>query len=280
MFRVFPNIASIDVGSSSVILLVAKKENNNVYALVQKEEVYKFNENNFDNLCEILEKFRSLANMLGAKIKAIAITEAILKPDYQDEILRLIEKHIWIKASIVSKEEEAKLSYKAGAELYGQDILTVNIGKRSTEFYNGKKFLNIPIGALTLSEQMGSIPGPEYKKWAKSYFKEINFKPFVKKDSYFVGGTAIALAMLSKEMKEFDIKAIEGQTISIAEIERAIIHLSNLSKDLRNAVPGLEHGRGDNIICGLYMLLSLCEKLKIDSIKVSTRSLIFGLLYD
>jgi exopolyphosphatase/guanosine-5'-triphosphate,3'-diphosphate pyrophosphatase len=56
--------------------------------------------------------------------------------------------------------------------------------------------------------------------------------------------------------------------------------LSNLSGELRNAMPGLEQGRGDVIICGLYWLRSLCEKLKIDSLKISTLGLRYGLLSD
>jgi len=280
MFNAFPHIASIDIGSHSTILLVARKEENIVKALVQKIEVCRLSEDNFEKLCEILADYRRLAHSLGAEIKAVAMTEAARKIKKQKELLQAVEKEVWVKPRIISGEEEAELSYKAVSKIYGQGVLTVDVGGGSTEFANGKNFLSVPIGALALYKQMGAIPGPEYKKWAKDFFKEINLKPFAKRDTYFVGGTAVALGMLVKEMKHFDANALEGQTIFVADIERIIIHLSNLSADLRNAVPGLEQGRGDVIICGLYWIRSLCEKLKTDSIKISTLGLRFGLLYD
>jgi exopolyphosphatase/guanosine-5'-triphosphate,3'-diphosphate pyrophosphatase len=290
MFNAFPHIASIDIGSHSTILLVAKKEENGIKALVQKIEVCRLGEDihvngkiskdRLESLCDILAKFRGLAHSLGAELKAVAMTEAMRNAKNQEEVLRAAERVLWIKPRIVSGEEEAELSYKAVSNVYGQGILTVDAGGSSTELSTGKNFLSIPIGALELFENMGAIPGPEYKKWAKDFFKSINLKPFMKRDAYFVGGTAVALGMLAKEMKHFDADALEGQTVFIADVERVIIHLSNLSKELRNAMPGLEQGRGDVIICGLYWLRSLCEKLKIDSIRISTLGLRFGLLCD
>jgi exopolyphosphatase/guanosine-5'-triphosphate,3'-diphosphate pyrophosphatase len=280
MFKAFPHIASIDIGSHSTILLVAKKEDGKLKPLVQKIEVCRFGENSLETLCEILANFRTLAHSLGAEIKAVAMTEAMRKAQNQEEILQAVERVVWTKPRIISGEEEARLSYKAVSKAYGTDIVTVDVGGRSTELSNGKKFLSLPVGALALYEQMGAIPGPEYKKWAKDFFKGMDLKPYAKKEACFIGGTAVALGMLAKEMKTFDASVLEWQTIFIADIERIIIHLSNLSGDLRNAMPGLEHGRGDVVICGLYWIRSLCEKLKIDSMKISTLGLRFGLLCD
>jgi exopolyphosphatase/guanosine-5'-triphosphate,3'-diphosphate pyrophosphatase len=280
MFKAFPHIASIDIGSHSTILLVAKKEEDGLKPLVQKIEVCRFSENNLEALCEILTKFRALAHSLGAEIKAVVMTEAMRKAQNQEEILQAVERVVWTKPRIISGEEEAHLSYKAVSKAYGTDIVTIDVGGRSTELSNGKKFLSLPVGALALYEQMGSIPGPEYKKWAKDFFKGMDLKPYAKREAYFIGGTAVALGMLVKGMKTFDANALEQQAISFADTEKVIIHLSNLSSDLRNAMPGLEHGRGDVIICGLYWVRSLCERLKIDTIKISTLGLRFGLLCD
>jgi exopolyphosphatase/guanosine-5'-triphosphate,3'-diphosphate pyrophosphatase len=279
MFSAFPHIASIDIGSHSTILLIAKKEDDIVRALVQKIEICRLGEDSLEKLCEILTNFRRLAHSLGAEIKAVAMTEAARRIKNQKEFLQAVEKAVWVKPHVISGEEEAELSYKAVSKVYGQGVLTIDVGGGSTELANGKNFLSISVGALSLYKQMGAIPGPEYKKWAKDFFKETNLKPFAKREAYFVGGTAVALGMLVKEMKNFEASALEGQTIFVADIERIIIHLSNLSAELRNAMPGLEQGRGDVIICGLYWIRSLCEKLKVDSIKISTLGLRFGLLY-
>jgi len=280
MFKAFPHIASIDIGSHSTILLVAKKEENGLKPLVQKIEVCRFGKDSLETLCEILTRFRTTAHSLGAEIKAVAMTEAMRQAENQEEILQMVERVVWVKPRIISGEEEAQLSYKAVSKAYGQNIITIDVGGRSTELSNGKKFLSLPVGSLALYEQMGSIPGPEYKKWLKEFFKGMDLKPYAKRETCFIGGTAVALGMLVKEMKTFDANILEWQTIFVADIERVIIHLSGLSRELRNAMPGLEQGRGDVIICGLYWIRSLCERLKIDSIKISTLGLRFGLLCD
>ncbi|GHV11470.1 bifunctional 3-dehydroquinate synthase/phosphatase [Fibrobacterales bacterium] len=277
-FSAFPHIASIDIGSHSTILLVAKKNGDNLQTLFQKVEVCRIGEDCLEKLSEILNSFRGIAHSLGAEIKAVAMTEATRKAENQNEILQAVEKALWVKPRIISGEEEAKLSYKAISKVYGEGILSVDVGGGSTEFANGKNYISVPVGALALYKKFGAIPSPEYKKWTKETFKEMNLKPFAKRDTYFVGGTAVALGMLVRDLKTFDEKLLEGQTVFTADIERVIIHLSNLSADLRNTLPGLENGRGDLIICGLYWIRSLCEKLKIDSIRISTLGLRFGLL--
>jgi exopolyphosphatase/guanosine-5'-triphosphate,3'-diphosphate pyrophosphatase len=113
MFKAFPHIASIDIGSNSTILLVAKKEENNLRALVQKIEIYRLGEENLDRLCSILAGFRSLAHSLGAEIKAVAMTEAARKAKNQEELLQIVEEVLWVKPRIISGEQEAELSYKA-----------------------------------------------------------------------------------------------------------------------------------------------------------------------
>ena len=275
MFKSFPNQASIDIGSNSVILLIA---DTNLKALVQKIETCRLGEDSLEKLCDILSGYRALAHSLGAEIKAVAMTEAARNFENREELLNAVEKVLWVKPRIISGEEEAALCYKAVSRVYGEGIVTVDVGGGSTELSNGKNFASMPVGAVSLYKRMGSIPGPEYKKWAKEFFKENPVKQYAKKDTYFVGGTAVALGMLAKEMQTFDPDTLEGQTIFVADIERVIIHLSNLSKELRGSLPGLENGRGDIIICGLYWFNSLCERLKIDSIKISTLGLRFGLL--
>ena len=44
-------------------------------------------------------------------------------------------------------------------------------------------------------------------------------------------------------------------------------------------LPGLGNGRHEVIICGLFWLRSLLEKLRVETFKISTAGLRFGLLY-
>ena len=74
--------------------------------------------------------------------------------------------------------------------------------------------------------------------------------------------------------------AIEGLELSINDLDAVTTRISNLSKELRAMLPGLENGRHEVIICGLFWLKSLLEKLRVETFKISTAGLRFGLLYE
>jgi len=285
--------ATIDIGSHSCLLLIASWEDtplgSRLVPKIQKVEVCRLGEDihgegrispeRLSELTAILSRFRATVHSLGAKIEAAVMTEAMRKASNPEEVLDACEKALWIRPRVISGEEEAHLTYRAVAGWHGKDIVTLDVGGGSSELSQGKEFLSIPVGALKLFKQMGAIPGPEYKSWSKEVFKELNLKPFAKKQLFLVGGTATALAMLHRGDNRFDAQALEGSELTPADLDRIITRLCDLSKELRAALPGLEHGRSDIIICGLYWIRSLVEKLKVESFRISTAGLRFGLLY-
>lgn len=286
--------ASVDIGSHSTILLIAdfEKDENGKEILqpkIQKVEICRLGEDVFnfgriteerlDALSKILNEFRSTAHALGAEIKACAMTEASRRAENGDEVIAAVEKALWVKPRIISGEEEAAYTFRAVEEWHGEGFVTVDIGGGSTEISDGKKAISIPVGALFLFKKMGAIPGPEYKKWEKEELKGNPLRPYAKKPVYLVGGTATALAMVFLNLSEFDFKTIEGVEMNLEQLEKVITKISNVSKELRGSMPGLEKGRSDVIICGLFWLRSLLLRLHAESFCISTAGLRFGLLY-
>ena len=301
--------ATVDIGSHSCILLIAAFEPDETTAegtaaenvpektapkmkLVPKlqkveicrlgEDIYEqgsITEERIQELSRIMTKFRMDLHALGADLKAVAMTEAMRRASNPDQVIEAVEKAIWVKPRIISGEEEANLTFRSVREWHGNDLVTIDVGGGSTEISNGDRSISIPVGALKLFKAMGPIPGPEYKKFVKETFKEVSFKGFTKKQIYLIGGTGTALAMVYLDKAQFDYKAIEGLELSLADLEAVTTRISNLSKELRAMLPGLENGRSDVIICGLFWLKSLLEKLRVESFKISTAGLRFGLLY-
>ena len=216
-------------------------------------------------LVRIMTKFRMDLHALGADLKAVAMTEAMRKAENQEEVINAVEKALWFRPRIISGEEEGKLTYRSVKEWHGEGIVTIDIGGGSTELSNGETTFSIPVGALKMFKSMGPIPGPEYKKFVKETFKEVSFKGMTKKPVYLIGGTGTALAMVYLDKPQFDYKAIEGLEMSINDLDAVTTRISNLSKELRAMLPGLENGRSDIIICGLFWLKSLLEKLRVES---------------
>ncbi|MBQ3839546.1 MAG: phosphatase [Fibrobacter sp.] len=247
------------------------------------EDIYdsgRISEEKIQDLCRIMTKFRMDLHALGVELKAAAMTEAMRRAENQEEVLDAVEKALWMRPRIISGEEEAALTYRSVKEWHGEGIVTIDIGGGSTEISNGATGFSIPVGALKMFKAMGPIPGPEYKKFVKETFKEISFKGMTKKPVYLIGGTGTALAMVFKNLSQFDYKAIEGLEMSLSDLEAVTTRISNLSKELRAMLPGLENGRSDVIICGLFWLRSLLEKLRVETFRISTAGLRFGLLYE
>ena len=294
-------IATVDIGSHSCILLIAAFEDAPATedgaaprkVLVPKlqkvevcrlgEDIYecgKITEKRIKELEAIMTKFRMDLHALGANLKAAVMTEAMRNAENPDEVIAVVEHALWVKPRIISGEEEGKLTYRSVKEWHGEGIVTIDIGGGSTELSNGDTTFSIPVGALKMFKAMGPIPGPEYKKFVKETFKEVSFKGMTKKPVYLIGGTGTALAMVYLNKQQFDYKAIEGLELSISDLEAVTTKISNLSKELRAMLPGLENGRHEVIICGLFWLRSLLEKLRVETFKISTAGLRFGLLYE
>lgn len=246
------------------------------------EDIYEhgcITENRIQELSKIMIKFRMDLHALGADLKAVAMTEAMRKASNPDEVIEAVEKAVWVKPRIITGEEEGKLTFRSVKEWHGKDIVTIDIGGGSTELSNGDTTFSLPVGALKMFKAMGPIPGPEYKKFVKENFKDVSFKGMTKKTVYLIGGTGTALAMVFLDKPQFDYKAIEGLELTINDLDAVTTRITNLSKELRAMLPGLENGRSDVIICGLFWLKSLLEKLRVDSFRISTAGLRFGLLY-
>ena len=256
---------------------------------LQKVEVCRLGEDIYEHgkitperiheLVQIMTKFRMDLHALGADLKAVAMTEAMRKAENPDEVIEAVEKAVWVKPRVITGEEEGKLTYRSVKEWHGTGFVTIDIGGGSTELSNGETTFSIPVGALKMFKAMGPIPGPEYKKFIKETFKDLSFKGMTKKPIYLIGGTGTALAMVFLNKQVFDYKAIEGLELSLSDLEAVTTRITNLSKELRAMLPGLENGRHEVIICGLFWLRSLLEKLRVNTFKISTAGLRFGLLY-
>ena len=246
------------------------------------EDIYehgKITPERIQELVQIMTKFRMDLHALGADLKAVAMTEAMRKAENPDEVIEAVEKAVWVKPRVITGEEEGKLTYRSVKEWHGSGFVTIDIGGGSTELSNGETTFSIPVGALKMFKAMGPIPGPEYKKFIKETFKDLSFKGMTKKPIYLIGGTGTALAMVFLNKQVFDYKAIEGLELSLSDLEAVTTRITNLSKELRAMLPGLENGRHEVIICGLFWLRSLLEKLRVNTFKISTAGLRFGLLY-
>lgn len=284
--------ASIDIGSHSTLLLIASWDEHEgkprLMPKVQKAEVVRLGEDlhstgeissgRLAELVTVLTRYRQTIHALGANLESVVLTEAVRKASNQETVVSAVSKALWQDPRVIEGTEEAKLSWVAVAHWHGVEQVTIDVGGGSTELSQGRDFLSIPVGALRLKNQMGVIPGPEYKKWSKETFSGLELKTFAKKPVTLVGGTAVAMAMLHLNLSQYEWASIEGVELSMEDLDKGIQRVSDLSKELRAQLPGLENGRSEIIVCGMFWIRSLLEKLKTERFHISTLGLRFGVL--
>ncbi|NLB64500.1 MAG: phosphatase [Fibrobacter sp.] len=292
MFSLRP--ASIDIGSHSVLLNIAAWDEVNGLARlvpkVQKSQILRLggelHQNNaisellLEEVRKALLGYRQDIYALGANLQKVVLTQAARMAENYQELLDLVESVLQTKAEILSGEEEALYTWRGVQNWHGQDLVSIDIGGGSTEFCDGINYLSVPIGALQMRQEMGEIPGLEYKKWSQKIFKTIDLKPFRKKEVFFVGGSAVALAMLQQNMSQHNWQELEGLTLEPEDLTRNIQRITDVSKELRPHLPGLADGRSEVIICGLYWMRSIVERLRLKQFKISTLGLRYGVLLD
>jgi len=292
-----PIIASIDIGSNSSLLLAARtfREDNMVrlQPVIQKATTCRLGQDLHEHnviqperikeLKQLLTRYRQTVHNIEGKIKRVVLTEAVRKAENQEEIVQVVRDALWVEPEILSGAEEAKLGWTAVASLYQQEdqgLVSLDIGGGSTELSNGEDFISMPMGALKLTKMFGSIPNQELSAYLTAEISPEDLKPFAGQNLILTSGTATALGMLHQNLGGFDEDKIEGYEITAEAVNEVIQHLSDLSQDIRNQLPGLEGGRGEIILCGLHLMKFIINTLKPSSTRISTRGLRFGALFE
>lgn len=296
--------ASIDVGTNSALLLIAKfgyykdadgETQSRLEPTLEKLESLRMGEDlggesgqitlgqsTLSRLETALLKFRQVIHNLGAQLLSVTFTEALRKADNQLEVLEKVQ-HIFrlqgIKPLILSGAEEAYGSWLGISHYYDrQDFASLDIGAGSTEISTHQDRISLSIGAMRISKEYGPIPNDSIRDWLLGQTEEIEWRRYKDRPLYLCGGTATALAALNLKLTHWDGSAVESYPVDSPLLQRSISRLSDLSKDVRDGLPGLDKGRGDLIVPGLKILEIYLEKIHPEVCRVTNLGLRYGML--
>lgn len=225
--------------------------------------------------------------------KVMAVTTSAARDAENFEELKTLGANYGIPIKVISGEREAELSFKgAVAEDEYQDSLLLDIGGGSTEmaFFKNKEsepkdfFLkSLPLGSVRLGEMFvedwGDLTSEHLKKVKDQILKTLDLSweerrpPF--KNWIAVAGTPTTLKAI--EVGEFDVEKIEGSFLTLKKIKEINQNLISMSLKDRRKIKGLAPKRADVIPVGATVLETLLEWSNVDSVKVSTKGLRFGL---
>jgi len=295
-------VASIDIGTNTILLLIAKVEEGKLKPLFEMETIVRLGEGvqkngvlseeamkrGFQTLAQYLEQCQTMGVQ---KIFAVG-TSALREAKNSDHFLKMIQEKLDLSIEIISGEEEAQLSFLAVArdlKELKKSTLVIDVGGGSTEFILGKgdqitQWVSLPLGSVRFTEQFLLSEPAQKGEWE---IMEGEIRKLLPKIPHpqgplslvAVGGTATTLASVEQGLAEFIPEKIHHFVLK-KEALRNQLHLYR-SKTIneRRKIPGLPPARADVILAGGAILYVAMEELNCPSVLVSCHGLRYGLLY-
>jgi exopolyphosphatase / guanosine-5'-triphosphate,3'-diphosphate pyrophosphatase len=295
-------VASIDIGTNTILLLIADTDHGEVTPLIEKETVVRLGEGlqKSGNLStDAMDRgFRTLDDYLKQckKIEVQTIfavgTSALREARNSGFFLKRVKEELGLSIEVISGAEEAHLSFLAAArDLKEPDkaMMVIDVGGGSTEFILGKgdrmtHCVSLPLGLVRFTEQFlisDPVREEEWEKmkdWIEKMLPGIPRpeKPFT---MVSIGGTGTTLASVAQGLPEFIAHKIHHFILTKDEIRDQLLLYRSKRIDERKMIPGLPPARADVILAGGTILYAAMEKLDCPSVLISSHGVRYGLLY-
>ena len=291
--------AIIDIGTNSVRLLLAEKDEKEEWKILKKDlRSTRLGEGMTDKAyigkgpqertLKAIEEFAAAARLEGAD-EIFAYGTSIMRdaangPAFSDEVTSAVG----IPVRILSGKEEAYYSYIGAAGTSGVVTSVVDIGGGSTEICMGfgtdiGMRHSFRLGCVRCSKQFDTTTPrgvAELKKHCFDLFRHTELMQSVKNVKRWigVGGTVTSMAAMLQELEVYDSAKVQDFVIHQDDVNRMLKKLCAMSYDDKCHLTGLMPERADIIVAGVAILDALMEYFALPEIIVSDRDLSEGLL--
>lgn len=300
--------AAIDVGTNTILMLVADLEADGAFRVVADRAA-------IVRLGEGVDRTRSLSaagvgRALGALgdyvrvCRSLGVTEiaavgtsALRDARNAGSFIDRLKRELRLDLRVLSGAEEAAycfLSVEKGLALDAREVLVVDVGGGSTEFIwaRDKKlqgWASVDVGSVRLTERhLRSDPvSPEecarlaravdqsLAKLREQWGGKISSPAMVG-----VAGTFTTMAAVQKSLIHYSHAEVHGSRLGRAEAERQIALYRSKTVAERRRVAGLEPERADVILAGALLIERIMTLFRVEEAIVSDQGIRYGLLYE
>jgi exopolyphosphatase / guanosine-5'-triphosphate,3'-diphosphate pyrophosphatase len=301
-------LASIDLGSHTARLLIARWEAGRLRSLLRKRAYIRLAQDfespqsrtlkqaGIGRALQALEEFRSDIETHEAKrIRAVA-TGVVRLAENRNLFLGLVRGKTGIRVEVLSGEEEARLSglgIQHALDLRARPFVAFDLGGGTTEFLlvrdqGDTNALSLPLGAMIMTQRHLVTDPPESGEieslrketrglLEKAFSDEAWSCPLVG-----TGGTVTTLAAMVHGM---DVQAISpermnGLLLHARQLEELLNRMGRLPVAERASLPGLDQGRADVILAGSLVVREILNFFHSSEMMVSLTDLLEGALLD
>ncbi|MGD1007282.1 MAG: Ppx/GppA phosphatase family protein [Ignavibacteriaceae bacterium] len=295
-------IASVDIGTNTILLLIAEIDNSSKHIKTLRDELRiprigkgllvnsSIKQEKVDLLFKSLSEYKKIIDEYSCNKVILTATNAFRLASNAEELVKIIKSELDLDITIVTGKDEARLSYLGAISSFPDEVkyLVIDIGGGSTEIIFGNRdeinFSNsYPVGVVSLTERFLKSRPPEemeikqFTDFVKETFSEIDHNKIIAGKTIAIAGTPTTLACIKQNIKEYDESLIEGSILTKPEIRIFVELLSKLTPDeIKTKYGNVVSGREDVLFAGTSILHALIECLNIPEVIVSTKGIRYG----
>ncbi|HET6437365.1 MAG TPA: Ppx/GppA phosphatase family protein [Anaeromyxobacter sp.] len=300
--------ATIDVGTNTVLLLVAERRGRSLRPIAERAEITRLGRgvdqsgrllpSAIRDTVAVLADYARLARALGASDITCVATSAARDALNGEEFFAAARAAAGLTPQVISGEEEARLVHLTAWRDFGTrdgrscPIAVLDVGGGSTEFIVGegpspRERVSLQVGAVRLTERHvkgDPIPPAELaalRDAARAALEPLTaLSPAPGARLVGVAGTVTTLCAVEKALPRYDAERVHGAELSLEAVLALLERMARLTVAERAALPGMEPKRADVIVAGGVIVAEAMRHTGFDRLTVSDRGVRWGLVYD
>lgn len=297
--------AAIDVGSHSVLLLVADvDEEGRLSRVAEGARNTRLSERYYvghrlirtarERTSEAIVDFMRIARRAGAEGIAAVGTSVLRDAPNSGEFRSQVRQECGLPIEVITGEQEAELAYQGNLHdrrlppTEGERVV-IDIGGGSTEIIRGLGHsifsrASFPLGAVRLTEQYLRADPPSVAECdtADGIIEEAlaHLQPLGPRALLLgSGGTVVSLASVAKSAGLIAAREVHGAVLQHSTVAELVDLFRTLPLKFRKRVPGLEPERADVILAGAMILHQLMASIGSTAIVVTANGVRHGCIY-
>lgn len=295
------NIAVIDIGTNTVLLLVAQCDPvGKITPLLYEQRVPRLGRGidaekylqheSMQRVIAVLEEYKVMMSYFDLSSVVVCGTSAVRDARNREEFAERIKSRLGFDLEILSGDDEAHWTYRGAISgVPGtQRATVVDIGGGSTEVTVGDAQritdkISLDIGSVRLTERFFKHDPPANPE-LEAAIEFVENELAKAKDFHFAGstligvaGTATSLAILAQGLCEFKIEAVTNYRLSKDSVYTLFRTLREMPSRKIKELSTVMEGRSDVIAAGALILREVVAHYKFDVMIVSERGVRYGM---
>ena len=295
-------VASIDIGTHTILLLIAEWDGDNLKPLVDVETIVRLgeglhthrslSEEAMDRGLQALVRYMERCQIADVRTLFAVGTNVLREARNAAEFVRRVHERLGLSIEVISEEEEALYSFLAVTKDLGdltKPTLVIDVGGGSTELILGRggqieQSVSLPLGAVRCTEQFlhsDPVQDGEWRTMERTIREKLTKgpRPVEPVSMVLVGGTATTLASVEQGLEEFSFEKIHSFILTREALKNQLSLYRSRTIAERKTIHGLPPARADVILAGGTILYMAMEELDCSSAIVSCHGVRYGVLY-